>query len=112
MTRVATRREAEPAAVLRARDALESTLRHEMLHVFVESRAAPGLPLWFREGLVEYLNGARVQGPEGAESALADRTDEAQARAANRATAARVTNLVSRHGLPAVLGWVSSGLPN
>jgi stage II sporulation protein D (peptidoglycan lytic transglycosylase) len=101
----------QPAAVLRARDVLDSTLRHEMLHVFIESRAVPGLPLWFREGLVEYLNGGVAAGHEGSDDGIADRGDEAQARAANRAAAARVANLVARNGLTAVLGWVSSGLP-
>src|ERR1019366_5943332 len=47
----------QPAAVLRSHGALESTVRHEMLHVVVESQAAGGLPVWFREGLVEYLAG-------------------------------------------------------
>ena len=33
----------------------EKTLRHELFHVLIEAQAAAGLPLWFREGLVEYL---------------------------------------------------------
>ena len=101
----------QPAAVLRARDVLDSTLRHEILHVFVESRAAPGLPLWFREGLVEYLNRGSAPDHEVGDAALADHTNEAQTRAAHRAAAARVANLVASHGLAALLGWVTSGLP-
>ncbi len=51
----------QPAELLRTRGALESTLRHELLHVAVEAQALTGLPLWFREGLVEYL----ASGPPG-----------------------------------------------
>jgi stage II sporulation protein D len=101
----------QPAAVLRARDALESTLRHEMLHVLIESRAAPGLPLWFREGLVEHLNGNAEHGPDSGDERIDQRSNEAQARAANRAAAARVSKLVAQHGVQVVLGWVASGLP-
>jgi stage II sporulation protein D len=43
----------QPVELLRG--TLGATLRHELLHVAVESAASPGLPLWFREGLVEYL---------------------------------------------------------
>ncbi len=45
----------QPALVLESHGVLETTLRHELLHVLVESQAAPQLPLWFREGLVEFL---------------------------------------------------------
>ena len=55
----------QPVALLRSRGALESTVRHEMLHVVVESQAAAGLPLWFREGFVEYLAGGGVRGCKG-----------------------------------------------
>jgi stage II sporulation protein D len=103
--------ELQPPAVLRARDVLESTLRHEMLHVFIESRAAPGVPLWFREGLVEHLNGNAAHGQETGDEGIDQRSNEAQARAANRAAAARVSKLVAQHGLAVVLGWVGSGLP-
>ena len=47
----------QPLAQLRARSILESTLRHELFHVLVESKAAAGTPLWFREGLVLYFTG-------------------------------------------------------
>jgi stage II sporulation protein D len=102
----------QPAAALRARGILESTLRHEMVHVAVETHAAPGLPLWFREGLAEYLSGG-VAGAaaEPSDDAIAQRSDEARARAANRAAALRVAGMVQRYGLPAVVGWVKTGLP-
>ena len=58
----------QPAALLRSRGTLESTLRHELLHVLVESQAsasaAAPTPLWFREGLVEFLESPpRGSGP-------------------------------------------------
>jgi stage II sporulation protein D len=75
----------QPAAVLRSRNAFNSTLRHELLHVLVENRARPDLPLWFREGIVEYLDGSH--------------------------RSARVNALVARYGAPTVLGWLTRGLP-
>jgi stage II sporulation protein D len=102
----------QPAAVLRARGALESTVRHEMLHVVVESQAAPGLPVWFREGLAEYLSG---QGGRSASSnvdaAIRQRASAADARAAYDQAAGTVAQLVARYGEAAVLSWVGTGLP-
>jgi stage II sporulation protein D len=63
------------------------TLRHELLHALVEAQAAPGVPLWFREGLV----GLMADGH--AEAVLA------------------VKPLVSRYGLETVFGWLKTGLP-
>jgi stage II sporulation protein D len=74
----------QPEAVLRSRGVFDSTLRHELLHVLVEHRAKPGLPVWFREGLVEYLDG--------------------QGRG-------RVKDLVNRYGADAVMAWLVRGLP-
>jgi len=74
----------QPVAVLRARGVFDSTLRHELLHVLVEHRAKPGLPVWFREGLVEYLDG--------------------QGRG-------RVKDLVNRYGADTVMAWLVRGLP-
>ncbi|HXA52169.1 MAG TPA: SpoIID/LytB domain-containing protein [Candidatus Acidoferrum sp.] len=101
----------QPTAVLRSRGALESTLVHEIAHTFVESQAAPGLPLWFREGLADYLSGGAGRGGEGSDADIAQRGNEQQARAANRAAGARVAAMISQHGLPAVLSYVQKGLP-
>jgi stage II sporulation protein D len=75
----------QPVAVLRSRNAFDSTLRHELLHVLVENRARPDLPIWFREGVVEYLDGSH--------------------------RSARVNGLVSRYGAETVLTWLTRGLP-
>jgi stage II sporulation protein D len=104
----------QPAATLRSRNALEPTLRHELLHVMVESQSAPALPLWFREGLVEYLAssisaGGPVRIPTDA--GLRDTHDAAHARRAYADAARAVAGLARRCGETAVLGWVTRGLP-
>ena len=83
----------QPASVLRSRGVLVETVRHELFHVAVESRAAAGLPLWFREGIVAYLTGP------------------ASARRAYAESIHAVAELVNRYGEAAVLDWVARGLP-
>ncbi len=103
----------QPAAVLDARGALRNTIRHELLHVFIESEAAAGLPLWFREGLVEWLNVPTL------DQTITVRSDEDLRQRENRARAERayhdakrrVAALVMRYGEDVVLGWVKGGLP-
>jgi stage II sporulation protein D len=66
-----------------------ATMRHEMYHVLIETNSRAALPLWFREGLALSLGG----GP--------------------RAEAgARVDGYIRRYGKAAVLGWLSTGLPD
>jgi stage II sporulation protein D len=105
----------QPAAVLRSHGALESTVRHEMLHVVVESQAAAGLPVWFREGLVEYLAGpgkhAAGAVSERMDRGVRQRAIPAEARRAYEQAAGRVAELVARYGEAVVLGWLRSGLP-
>jgi stage II sporulation protein D len=93
----------------------EKTLRHEMFHVLVESQAAPSLPLWFREGLVEYLTApaGRIDGsriPSDAE--LRQTHDAAGARRAYEEAAAAVAELGRHYGETALLRWVKSGIPS
>jgi stage II sporulation protein D len=105
----------QPAAVLRSRGALQQTLRHELLHVFVESRARPGLPVWFREGLVGYLENPQPASATTTrtprESDLRQREDPALARRAYLDATGRVAALVDRYGRGTVLGWLDRGLP-
>ncbi len=54
-----------PLAALRQRGILESTLRHEMVHVLTD-RDLAGRPLWVREGLATYLAGEWHAGGDGA----------------------------------------------
>lgn len=104
----------QPAAALEARGILAQTLRHELLHVYIERRAAPGLPLWFREGLVEYLAAGENANTPSALAPDADfeqRQDRSRAQAAYDAARARVATLVNRYGEASVFGWLSRGLP-
>jgi len=102
----------QPASELLERGILRDTLYHELLHVAVEQHAVAGLPFWFREGLVEYLSGARgLRASALAESDLRQRNDRAKAAAAYADSAAEVRELVARYGQTTVLGWVSAGLP-
>lgn len=82
----------QPAEVLHARGALESTLLHEFTHVALEARAKPGLPGWFLEGLTLALTGT-----------AGTRSYEATQR--------RVEELFVRYGKSVVMGWLDKGLP-
>lgn len=110
----------QPAALLGSRNALDSTLSHELLHAIVElhaPRSASNLPLWFREGLVGYLEGEAKIVQAGANNArpsdadLRQTTDQEKARRAYAQAAAAVAGLVRGYGEPAVLDWVGRGLP-
>ncbi len=89
-------------------------LRHEMLHGMVESRAAPGLPVWFREGLVEWLDNPIATPVKAKEddSGIRQRQDRERARRAYVEAKARVAALAERYGETTVLGWLAGGLPN
>jgi stage II sporulation protein D len=89
-------------------------LRHELLHVLVEAHAAVGLPVWFREGLVGYLEDpgvARGAAQPPTDADLRQTADADRARRAYREAAGAVAALVDRYGEPAVLSWVRGGLP-
>jgi stage II sporulation protein D len=106
----------QPIALLRSSGVLESTLSHELVHVMIESRAAPGLPIWFREGLADFLEQRRVTDTSvariPAETDLRQTSDPARARKAYADASAMVAHLVRNYGETAVLGWVGRGLPS
>jgi stage II sporulation protein D len=94
------------------RGPVEATLRHELLHVAIEAQARGDLPLWFREGLVLYLEGsARGSGPPPSDAELRRIDNAAAARRAYEQAGRAVAGLVEHYGREAVLGWVRSGLP-
>jgi stage II sporulation protein D len=107
----------QPAAVLKDKSILESTLRHEFTHLLVEERAHTGTPLWFREGLVLYLADrdrpfAPVTMPEAEmEAALERGASQESLERAYAAARTRVAKMVEQNGKEAVLGWLASGLP-
>lgn len=83
----------QPAATLRARNVLDSTLLHEMLHVVLEANTTAKHPLWFREGMVLVLANEAPSDPQ------------------YRDAVQRVRQLIDRFGRSAVDGWWKSGLP-
>jgi stage II sporulation protein D len=109
----------QPVDVLRQAGTLESTIRHELLHMLIESYARTGTPLWYREGLVLYLTepnstakvGAIFPAPSDVEKTLRAPAGEAELRQAYAASRARVAELARQHGKDALLAWIQNGLP-
>ncbi len=96
---------------------LDSVLRHEFLHLLVETRARADTPLWLREGLVLWLNESvpklqhRFLTGERIDRMLRSPANQSELRAAYAAAEARVAMLVQKNGRAAVIGWLSGGLP-
>ena len=108
----------QPLKELEKRAVLESTLRHEVLHVLVEARAAARTPLWFREGIVLALSKESAQGSatakmadEQIEAVLRKPTNRQEVQKAYAAAASRVWALMQKYGKEAVLGWLRAGIP-
>ena len=105
----------QPLALLRQKNVLESTLRHEFGHLLIESRAHPSTPLWFREGLVIYLVDAkRVYAPvhikEAAiDAALRHPEDRQRLEQAYAAARTRIAELIQQNGRETVLQWLNNG---
>ncbi len=110
----------QPRRVLENRRRLEETLYHELLHMLMDARMAPGLPLWFREGLVLYLSdrSGRIEplrrrlDLSSLEHMLLVPRNQAELRRAYRSAQGYVTALVEQYGREKVLGWVRTGLPH
>jgi stage II sporulation protein D len=91
-----------------------AALRHELLHVLVETHATAALPVWFREGLVGYLenpDAPRTAAKPPADADLRQTQDEPRARRADDEAAASVKALVRHYGEATVLSWLAAGLP-
>jgi stage II sporulation protein D (peptidoglycan lytic transglycosylase) len=108
----------QPLATLKSKGVLESTLRHEFLHLLVEEKARAGTPVWFREGLVLYLSNTSVREStddsmtlERMETILEKSQKRDEVEKAYAAARARVASLVREHGKDKVLGWLSRGIP-
>lgn len=108
----------QPISTLQRTHSLDSTLRHEFLHMLIESNAKSDTPLWFREGLVVYLAGdssgkdnANMSG-EAIDRLIASPQTEAEMRLAYRQAAALVRDLESRYTRPKLIDWLRSGLPD
>ncbi len=112
----------QPLATLKSKGVLESTLRHELLHLLVEEKARAGTPVWFREGLVLYLSSPSMSGAphdaadismtiEQMETILEKSQKRDEVEKAYTAARARIASLVREHGKETVLGWLSRGIP-
>src|SRR5215469_6166910 len=110
----------QPADVLQEAGTLETTLRHELLHMLIEEHAKPGIPLWFREGLVLYLvapskgptrNSGSFEDVSALERALRVPASEQQMRQAYADALARVSKLIAQNGRGTMIQWLQEGLP-
>src|SRR5262249_44930797 len=94
----------QPAAALRDRGLLESTVRHEFAHALIESQARARLPLWFREGAALYLTASQKSKSKSQKSKVTPPDDGAflrrqdQARRAYDDALACFAGLVERFG--------------
>ena len=108
----------QPTEALRDAGALGSTLKHELLHILVETHARPGTPLWFREGLVLYLTKPKVlpshsggfANAEALNKALRSPSSEQEMRQAYAEAEARVTELIAQNGKEKVIRWLQDGM--
>jgi len=109
----------QPPDTLRETGTLESTIHHELLHMLIESYARPGLPRWFREGLVLYLSApgqaARHESATGDVALLEKRLrapqSEEELRRSYAEACARVAQLAQQHAKDELMSWVQNGLP-
>jgi len=105
----------QPPNVLGER--LESVLRHEFLHMLVESNAKANTPLWFREGLAVYLGGDPPSAdqvsmsPGEIDQIITSRRSDAEVRRAYAQAAALVRDLDRQHGRTKLMEWLRNGLP-
>ncbi len=112
--------QSQPADVLKQAGTLESTLRHELLHMLIEAHAKPGTPVWYREGLVLYLSepNAAAQAKttfasaSELERAMQNPASEDQLRKAYAEAHARVSRLAQQYGKQTLITWVQQGLPS
>ena len=87
--------------------------------MLVESHAKPGIPLWFREGLVLYLAQSKTAGSESAtfgddnalNKTLHNPASEQEMRQAYAEAQARVTKMAREHGIEVLVGWLQNGMP-
>jgi stage II sporulation protein D len=115
-TRVHTIR-LQPIAQLKSKSILESTLRHELFHLLIESKARAGIPLWFREGLALYLASSENPAPpvtemsdQQLEAQLLHPTSREEMERAYAVARRKVEALIRQFGKQKVLSWLSAGL--
>jgi stage II sporulation protein D len=98
----------QPVDLLARTGSLDAALRHEFLHMLIESHSGVGSPLWLREGLAIYLENPDAAKPRpvhlaALETRMHSLRTETEMRAAYRDCSAAVADAVTRDGLSAVL---------
>ena len=109
----------QPSEVLRNAGTLDDTLRHELMHMLLESYARSGTPVWFREGLTLFLTSPAEPADSSAtsvsvlslERSLRHPASEDELRRAYAAAQARVAALVRDYGKTTLIEWLQNGLP-
>ncbi len=109
-----SRIDTQPFDILERHGGFAPVIRHELLHILIENNARPGLPLWFREGLVMCLAGTSVvrNAPSPHDAYISDREDAELTRNAYNAAAHRVGDLRTRYGTAELLRWLKEGIPS
>jgi hypothetical protein len=106
----------QPLSIVRTHGDESLTLLHEFLHVLVEQEAAPQVPLWLREGLVEALANSHPH-PSAAmpistiEATLKHPDSLTESQRAHAASAQLVQQLINKYGIQTVRGWLRSEVP-
>jgi len=108
----------QPTELLQQKRLLESTLRHEFLHILVDSNTHASLPLWFREGLVLYLAEGNTRTLNSAllsanqmEAAMQNPQSREQMQQAYASAKTMVARLVAQRGKAEVMQWLNRGVP-
>ena len=104
--------ELQPAAILKQRGVLITTLRHELAHIMIDSVSAKRAPRWLEEGFALYLAGegqmiSRYVGRDRlAEDELEQRLEHPRTQAEMRTLYAEaylmVAEMIRRQGEPSV----------
>jgi stage II sporulation protein D len=109
----------QPIKKFPARGILESTLRHELYHLLIESQVKVSSPVWFREGLVLALTESKLPDTTApamtekeVEAILQESKDRAEMEKAYASARSRVLFLIGQYGKPTVLGWLQMGVPS
>ena len=109
----------QPLGELRQKHILDATLRHELYHLLIESKAKAITPLWFREGLVLALT--ESDSPDGSGQAMTDKEmeialqhskDRQEMKMAYDSARRRFKFLIGLYGKTAVLDWLRVGVPD
>jgi stage II sporulation protein D len=101
----------QPLGLLARKEILETTLRHEFIHLVVHRACGAGVPHWYEEGMVLYLAHERIA-PGHAElapgrsleEAITKPHSEAEMRAAYAEALARVRRIAEQRGEAALWG--------